>query len=380
MTKIESAAQGGEARICMPTFRSFAQECYRAGIYEAQDIIVECDSVDLVPLDISRRLACSEKYLRRLAYHDPFEIVTKVNPGIKPVRLKKDYDLFLAICPFWQDIWYLNAVQGWKDRCRISVCWIDELWAHTVPRLGPWLSLFQKYDHIIVGISGTGKALAEQIGRSCHEMAGGVDTIRFSPIQDAPLRVIDVYSIGRRSEQIHREVLKMADCTKLFYVYDTLHSGDSHTLDDRAHRVMYASAAKRSKLFLVAPGKHDCPEETGAQSDLGLRFFEGSAAGSILVGQEPDCEAYRKQFDWPQAVVKLSPDGSNAMEVISKLLGDPELMKTISFKNVIHSLQRHDWVYRLKEILNIAGLQAMPAMEKRETRIQQLIEKASENA
>ena len=41
-------------------------------------------------------------------------------------------------------MWYANAIEGWKDRCRTSICWVDELWANGVPQLGKDFSTVEK--------------------------------------------------------------------------------------------------------------------------------------------------------------------------------------------------------------------------------------------
>jgi hypothetical protein len=37
----------------MPTWRNFKKNAYRCGLYEAQDVLVEIDNVDLIYLDIT---------------------------------------------------------------------------------------------------------------------------------------------------------------------------------------------------------------------------------------------------------------------------------------------------------------------------------------
>ncbi len=363
----------------MPTFASFGRSAFRAVYREAQDVLVECDEVELIDLEPSHGFAFKEKWLMRLVYHDFSRNIVSINPGLRPVRLTRNYDLFILVCPWWRDVWYANAVEGWHDHCRTSVCWIDELWANDLPGLQYWLPVLSKFDHVIVGIGGSGKALGEALGRPCHETQGAVDAIRFSPYPNPPPRIIDVYSIGRRLDGVHQELLKLAGRKDMFYVYDTLqNTGDSQVLDYREHRDMYANMAKRSRFFMVAPGKMNVPKETRGQVAVGIRYFEGSAAGAVLVGQPPDCESYRRHFNWPQAVIEIQPDGSNAVEVISRLSAEPERLEEISCRNAKEALLRHDWVYRWREILGIAGLKATPAMGARENRLRELAELVKE--
>lgn len=364
-----------EPRICLATFSAFARQVFRAASYEAQDVLVGCDDVDVVQLEASKRQAWREQVVRRLVYHDVFQQLASLNPGLLPVRLTKYYDLFILSCPFLRDVLYVNAIQGWKDRCKISVCWIEEWWANTLPDVQYLLPILSKFDHVIVGTAGSAKVLGNAIGRPYHEMQGGVDTVRFSPHPNPAARVVDVYSIGRRWEGIHQRLLDSAD--RLFYLHDTIDDAAvSETRDPARHRSMYANIAKRSRFFMVAPGKMDSPEETQGQIALGYRYFEGSAAGAVLLGQPANCEAFRQHFDWPQAVVEIKPDGSDTMEVISRLSAEPERLRAMSRRNAEEALRRHDWVYRWRDILGIAGLKPTHAMEMREKTLGELADGA----
>ena len=271
-----------------------------------------------------------------------------------------------------------NAIRGWKERCGTSVCWIDELWGNRVPQYNYWLPLLREFDHVILEeIRGSVEAVSNAIGRRCHYVPGGVDALRFSPYPNPPARVIDVYSIGRRSEQIPQGLLELASGKQIFYVHDTLQNvSDNQTLDYRAHRDLYANMAKRSRFFMVAPGLMNNAELTGGQVEVGFRYYEGSAAGAVLVGNAPDCETFRRAFDWPDAVIEIRPDSSDAAEVLAELAAQPDRLQEISRRNAAEALLRHDWVYRWKEILAIAGLEPTPAMVARETRLKELAELA----
>jgi hypothetical protein len=48
----------------------------------------------------------------------------------------------------------------------------------------------------------------------------------------------------------------------------------------------------------------------------------------------------------------------------------------MSRRNAAHALLRHDWIYRWKDVLNIAGLQPSTATVARERRLQELAQVA----
>jgi len=362
----------------VPTISAFSRSTFRSRLYEAEDVLAECDDVELIQLKPSRSFVTKSKWVGRIVYRDLSRRAVNLNPGLEPVRLSKDYDLFVLVCAaWWPDLWYANAVQGWQERCKTSVCWIDELWTRDIQVLRRWLPILNKFDHVLIGTSGTAAALGDALGRSCREMLGGVDTMRFTPYPRYPRRVIDLYSIGRTVQPIHQRLLKWAQDQGLFYLYDSIAKiAAADTLGHVEHRNLYANIAKRSRLFAVAPAKVDSPGETQGQVALGARYFEGAAAGAVLIGQAPDCDAFRRHFDWRDAVVEIRPDGSDAVEVISSVFAEPDRVLAMSSRNAAESLRRHDWVYRWSEILGMVGLTPRPAMAARVRRLAELAEEA----
>jgi spore maturation protein CgeB len=366
-------AQLASPRICMPTWRNFKKNGYRCGLHEAQDVLVENDDVDLIYLDTSWGAWFKETSLRRPLYHDVSRRLIYANPGLKKVRLTRDYDAFIVVCDVWTDLPSINAIERWKDHCRISICWIDEMWAAAIPKYKYWLHALSQFDYVFVGFKGTVSALSQAAGRRCHWLPRAVDTLRFTPWPDPPDRVIDVYSIGRRREGIHRELLRAADQRKLFYVHDTTMDGAAVEVNDhRQHRNHFANMAKRSRHFVVAPGKMDAFSEIQGQVEVGARYYEGAAAGTVMIGEAADCEAYRDLFGWPEAVIEICIDGSDLASVLSDLASDPERVAAIGRRNAAQALLRHDWVYRWIEMFRVAGIEPSPGMMARARRIKEM--------
>src|SRR3982751_6463075 len=83
-------SRSGTPSICMPTWRNFNRNGYRCGLYEAQDVLVQNDDVDLVHLDMSWGAWFKETSLRRPLYHDPSRRLIYANPGLKKMRLTRN--------------------------------------------------------------------------------------------------------------------------------------------------------------------------------------------------------------------------------------------------------------------------------------------------
>jgi hypothetical protein len=94
----------------------------------------------------------------------------------------------------------------------------------------------------------------------------------------------------------------------------------------------------------------------------------------VLLGDPPDTEHFRAQFDWEGAVVAMPFHAPEAARVIAELEKDPERLAAIRRRNVVNALSRHDWTHRLRALLEAAGLAATPGMVAREARLGTLAE------
>jgi hypothetical protein len=280
-----------------------------------------------------------------------------------------------TICGFPQDLIMFDAVSNLREFCGTSVCLLDELWVKDMVKHRHFLRILAKFDVVMQYHSQTVKPLSELIGRKCIYMPPAVDTILFSPYPHPPERVVDVYSIGRRSHVTHRKLLDMAREDGLFYLHDTI--GGSQAINPKEHRALFANVAKRSRYFLVNPGKIDEPDETGRQVEFGYRYCDGAAAGAIMLGEIPDNEVFPKLFDWPDAVIRLPYDSSDVDRVIRDLDNDPARQDRIRRTGMAQALMRHDWVYRWEAILEAVGLEPMQGMSRRKDRLRTLAEAVS---
>ena len=86
-----------------------------------------------------------------------------------------------------------------------------------------FLRILAKFDVVMLYYSQTVKPLSEQIGCRCIFLPPGVDAILFCPHPGSPPeRVIDVYSMGRRSRITHQRLLRMVRESGLFYLHDSI--------------------------------------------------------------------------------------------------------------------------------------------------------------
>lgn len=162
----------------------------------------------------------------------------------------------------------------------------------------------------------------------------------------------------------------MAAAAGRFYLHDSI--APNQVLNAKEHRVLFSNIAKRSKYFIVNPGLIDRPDVRGNQMEIGNRYFEGAAAGTIMLGERPDNSMFEQLFDWPDAVTHLPYNCEEVEDIIGAIESDPEKQERIRRKNVTEALTRHDWAYRWEAILQAVGLEPTLAMRERKETLLQL--------
>ncbi|NER45932.1 MAG: glycosyltransferase family 1 protein [Symploca sp. SIO1A3] len=340
-------------------------------LYEFEDLIREIDTVDLVTptnsYDFSKQVFTWVKRFTRSA-----QFAQWITPDPNPVVLDQEYDLFFNILAGPGLFLAVDSIKNWRKKCKKAVCYIVEIWENSIPGWRPILELLKDFDHIFLGVSHATEAVAEITGVPCSYLPPSVDTIKFCPYLPSPHRDIDVCYIGRRSAITHQVLLELAKQKKFFYYYDT--AKRFHVLDPNEHRTLLANLTKRSRYLIANKANANEPHKTGKHTEIGYRFFEGAAAGAVMIGEPPATEQFNKYFDWSDAVIPIPFDAPNIGDVIAELDAQPERLEKISQDNVVNSLLRHDWVYRWRQVLEAVDIQPTPQLLDREAHLKHLAE------
>ena len=355
---------GRPARILILSMRNLSTHASRCAAYEFEDAIVACDAADiLAPARSVHRGRVVRRVSRAMGRLD--RVV------VEPIPAGRDYDLLLALCQSPSDLQQFTNLRAVRERCGRSACVLEEVWNADIDRWSDDIRSVADFDAVFTLLEASVPALSKLLGRQCHHILGGVDAIKFSPYPDPPVRSIDVYSMGRRSEVVHRALIHLAERNRWFYLYDTV--ANFAVMDPAQHRWLLSNFIKRSRYFMAYPGKFNSPDETRGQEELGLRQFEGAAAGAVMLGLAPRCEAYARNFDWPDAVIPVSAtNGSEVGQVIAELDRQPDRLARIRRDSIANSLLRHDWVYRWRQMLEIVGLPPTDEMTSREAELKRL--------
>jgi hypothetical protein len=347
--------------------------------YEFEDTLAaiataeRIDATDRPGLEFSRRAyklariaTGSHAYARRLAPYPPHA-----------VTLDRDFDLFFPVFSNVFELYSLAMVPNWRERCRRTACFITEVWNDTLPSY--LLELLSEFDHIFLGHRHSVSDVGRITGRPCSYLPLAVDVLRFAPTSLDQPRAIEVCNIGRRSQVTHAALLNDAEWRHSFYYYDTVAASGSDLKqrtfrvdDPREHRMMFATLLKNSQYFVANRSFINDPAFTAGRDEISARFYEGAAAGTVMIGEAPRTDEFARQFDWPDAVIHLPFDSPDVVRILADLNGDPDRLQAIRHMNVRQAALRHDWLYRIQTVFDALGLAHTEAMQVRAERLKQI--------
>ena len=360
-----------DARVLVWSQRNIQNFIHNSCLYEFEDIIGTIDAVDIVsPPQYDLMGKVIKKLVTNQTKH--FNSLAHLNPYCKSINLEHEYDVFFTVLDFPCNLSSINLLKNWREKCKFAVCYLIEIWHQDIPKIRNFLKFFKDVDLICVGHSQILDLVKEITDSPCIYLAPGIDTVKFHPHSHKSQRCIDVCNLGRRSPVTHQALLKLAEEKHFFYYYDINSGFVVRNNNYQEHRTFIANLLKSSRYFITNYAKVNLPEQTQGQMEIGYRFFEGAAAGNVLLGCPPKTEAFQQYFDWENAVIPMSFNEPQIADIIAELDSQPEYLMKIRTDNVVNSLRKHDWVYRWEEVLHNLGLSSTQALKERKTYLQQL--------
>lgn len=371
---------GTGARVLLLSMRRLDDLVAYSMIYEFEDVAAEVTGADRVDAGGGELLEWCRRAYKLLRYGSRSRALARtLAPRGRTVRLEREYDLFFPTFNHAYELYALSQVPDWRARCRLAACFVSELWLEAMPRY--LLELLSAFDHVFLGVQTPVNEVARITGRPCSFLPLGADVLRFSPLLGPAheKRPIDVCNIGRRSPVTHEALLKLARDGRIFYYYDTVSASGIdgkqrtfHVQNAAEHRLLLASILRRSRFYFTHRARINEPELTRGHDEISGRFYEGVAAGTVMLGEPPADAVFQQLFDWPDAVLRAPFDCPGIGERLAELERDPQRLARISFTNAQQAALRHDWVYRLRAVYQTLGLPPTSAMLAREARLRAL--------
>lgn len=360
-------------RVLVVSVRGFRFQVANCALYEFEDLICDLEGAQLYTptqeFDFARKIYRFAKYAI-----GSDTIASSLAQFPTEVVLEDEYDLLFAVFDNPWQLHLLESIKNWRDKCRYKACYIMETWK---PYFDDWRLIkepFKNFDHIFSATNNCVELYSEVTGLPCNYLAPALDALKFCPYPNSPQRVIDICWFGRRRpEETHQAIFEHSQQDdSFFYHYDTFSNATLEVANPRHHRAKLISLLQRSHYSMATHSRLDVHSRTGGAQEIGFRYFEGVASGSVLIGMPPMGEMFPRYFDWDDAVVKVDLYEQDVLEVIQDLNANPDRVKAIRYRNVANALLKHDWVYRWREVLAAFDLQPSSAVIAREKQLQQL--------
>lgn len=329
--------------------------------HEAEDVLVDCDGATLALLDQhgknprvrARRVA--GRAARRVAGRNL--VLPAAHRGVTTKVQRAEHLIFLAHGPW--DVPLLERLRVLRRRAETISVWLPEIWPTQLadPRIR--YEGYAMIDHLFLGVP----EAMEPFGAiapttEIHYVPPATDVVAFGGGAVDGHRSIAVLGIGRRKESQHEQILDWATKNNELYLYDTV-SGKAHHW--RNHRRALADWYRHANIAICNYGKHDQPNLIGGLRVMPGRFFEGMAAGPVMIGMPPSIEEQRRLLG---VDIVESTETTDVVALLDKF-SDPAAAKAIRIRNMALAARGHDWAHRWRTILNHIGLPEPPALDAR---------------
>jgi Glycosyl transferases group 1 len=167
----------------------------------------------------------------------------------------------------------------------------------------------------------------------------GAHTESFYPRKEG--KSIFAFWMGRRHEPLHKALLAYCEARGLRYVYSN---------DGRFSTEELGQLTSSARYFVATPPDLDNAGRTGGYSPLVMRYFEGLAAGTRLLGVLPRSGEYETLLP-TDAFCQVSPDGSDLAERLDEDRSNPNNQRVVDAASEFVR-EHHSWRRRGQQVFN----------------------------
>jgi hypothetical protein len=225
-----------------------------------------------------------------------------------------------------------------RGKVRRSAFVVDA-WKHLLTKIGS-LAIVQHLDPCFVAFREGCEELKKRFPSGRFEwLPFGVDTDVFDSVPGE--RTVFAYWMGRRYEPLHQAMIRYCSERGLDYRY-TQRPGEFRNPLELGQMV------GRSRYFLVAPPDLGDPGRTGGYSPFVMRYLEGLAAGSRLLGVLPRSGEYEALLPL-EAMLQVSADGSDLAAKLDADRNNPQTRASVERARILVR-EQHSWATRAKQI------------------------------
>jgi hypothetical protein len=167
----------------------------------------------------------------------------------------------------------------------------------------------------------------------------GAHTDIFYPHKER--KSIFAFWMGRRHEPLHRALLAYCEARNLRYVYSK---------DGGLSTEELGWLTSSAQFFVATPPDLDNTGRTGGFSPMVMRYFEGLAAGTRLLGVLPRSGEFESILS-ADAFCQVSPDGSDLAQRLDEDRSNPNNQRDVDAASEFVR-DHHSWRRRAEQVFN----------------------------
>ncbi|HIK18357.1 MAG TPA: glycosyltransferase family 1 protein [Leptolyngbyaceae cyanobacterium M33_DOE_097] len=336
-------------------------------LFEFEDLVVQtCGAQILAPIARPVKIRAHHKptLINRLSEKVTRRLIGAFEPLSFSLPSQHSPKVLLIPAIHGHQLHALSAIKDWRKQFDIVAAYVFDAWNFDI-----YPDYVRQFDHLFVPMPELVEPLHQTFQIPVSFLPFGSDALQHGSNEDG--RFIDLLSYGRIPEAFHRafsEAFNQPGSEQLYY-RATPRASSSYPnrpyrdREDIRDRRLFYQLLRRTKLAIafdtMYPGMREFPYPF-----ITIRWFECSATGCGIVGKRPTTPAADELLNWRDATIELPDNPQRSVEMIRSLLDDPHRLQAIRSRNYKHNLARHDWRWRIEQMLQTLGLPIPHPLER----------------
>lgn len=233
----------------------------------------------------------------------------------------------------------------------------------------------QGLDHLFTICGDQARYINRKIDADCHFLPLAIDLLEDPLDSKRQNRFIDIINYGRSNLFLHQQLQHYFSKNENKYLYFHSTAKDGFVLNLDEHIALMSNLRKHSKISICFEASNI--SRFSGFSPILYRWFEAWASGCSVVGKQPCGIGLEKILNWEDSVIDLPERESEWMEFIYSFLSDETRLMKISRRNYRESLSRHDWIYRIRDLLNTIEVNLPEEIDNRSCVLRDMSEELS---
>lgn len=271
-------------------------------------------------------------------------------------------DRVLIVIALWTGLLeILHAIPRWRRTFGRVVAYVIDPW-------GSWTDwpagVTRDLDVYLVPDIRVSQRFREVHGVRAEAMAMAADVLRFGCNRTE--RPLDLVAYGRQNAEYLREFEQSFNDPRSsrFLYHDTLTGLEVKDFASNRRLIWKLLHKARCALSFDVLATPEVRLGDRQRSIIPIRYYEAITAGSAIVGRHPIVPEMQTDFDWPDATITLPDSPADSVTFLEGLLADSRRLAEIHRRNHEEAWKRHDWRYRVRDMLGRLELSLPPTLAR----------------